>query len=75
MFEGSPKSKKDYRMSKGSRPFRQRDLTRAIKGAEAAGKVVTAASITAAGEIKVSFDIVAEPRDTWADVMPNGKRV
>jgi hypothetical protein len=45
-------------MSKGSGPFRQRDLTRAIKGAEAAGKVVTAASITATGEIKVGLACV-----------------
>jgi hypothetical protein len=42
-------------MSKGPRPFRQRDLTRAIKGAIAAGLSPSSATIDRDGNIKMHF--------------------
>jgi hypothetical protein len=62
-------------MSKGKQTFKQADLTRAIKAAQAAGLTVEACSIQE-GRLVLAFsdgadrkpEIEEEGENTWADV-------
>ena len=57
-------------MSKGPWPFRQRDLTRAIKAARAAGMEPTSARIDPNGGIVLGFTAeAAPPEDAWDRVL------
>jgi hypothetical protein len=42
-------------MARGSATFKQHDVTRAVKGAEAAGKIAERVEIDRAGKIIVTF--------------------
>jgi hypothetical protein len=55
--------------------FRQRDITKAIKGVVAAGVEVAQVRISATGDIvvlagKATTEIAAETRNEWDDAVP-----
>lgn len=59
-------------MSPRRQPFRQADVSRALKGALAAGMKPTRAEITAEGRIVLSFEDGTSPEP--ADAFDNWKR-
>jgi hypothetical protein len=59
-------------MSRGAQTFKQRDFTKALKGAEKAGKIVQRAELRKDGSILLDFDPAKRPDDPnineWDDV-------